>query len=66
MVSIPRRLYDRVREEVEKSGGSFATPDEYIAFVLDEVFGRGREKEQGLSKGEEDQVNRHLRDLGYS
>ena len=37
-VYISRELYERVKKEVEESGGEFKDVSEYIEFVLEELL----------------------------
>ena len=60
-VYIRRELYDRVKEEVEGSGGEFKSVEDYVEFVLEEIL-KEDEEEQVYSKEE---VKKRLRALGY-
>jgi len=62
-IKIPKRLYEKVKEEVEKSQGEFKSVEEYIVFVLEELL--REEEEQVYSKEEEEEIKKRLRALGY-
>ena len=53
-IEIRKDLYDRVKEEVERSEGEFKSVEEYIEFVLEELLSE-----------EEEEIKRRLRALGY-
>ena len=61
-VYIWRDLYERVRREVEGSGGEFESVEGYVEFILEEIL-KGDEEEQVYSKEEE--IKKRLRALGY-
>ena len=47
-VYIRRDLYERVRREVEESGGEFESVEGYVEFILEEIL-KGDEEEQVYS-----------------
>ena len=64
-VSLPAELYGKIEERLVSSG--FASVDEYVAFVLEEVLREeGEGEDKAFSAEEEEQVKRRLRALGYS
>lgn len=62
-VFLTAELYARIRERAKATG--FGSVDEYVTFVLEEVFKDEEEEETGLSKEEEEEVKKRLRSLGY-
>ncbi|MFC1904393.1 CopG family transcriptional regulator [Chloroflexota bacterium] len=63
-VPLPAELYDRIEEKVAATG--FGSVDEYVKFVLTEVLKEeGDEEGKALSKEEEVEVKKRLKDLGY-
>ena len=62
-VPIRKELYQKILLEVEKSQGEFKGAEEYVEFVLEELF--KEEKEEVYSKEEEEEIKRRLRALGY-
>ena len=63
-IEIPRRLYERIKKQVEESGGEFKSVEEYVVFVLEEVL-REEEAESVFTPEEEEEIKRRLRALGY-
>ncbi|MCD6509148.1 MAG: CopG family transcriptional regulator [Thermoprotei archaeon] len=63
-VYISRELYERVKKEVEESGGEFKDVSEYIEFVLEELL-KEENEEAVYTKEEEEEIKRRLRALGY-
>jgi len=63
-IYIPKSLYEKVKKQVEESGGEFKSVEEYIVFVLEELV---KEEEEGevYSPEEEEEIKRRLRALGY-
>ena len=62
-IEIRKDLYDRVKEEVERSEGEFKSVEEYIEFVLEELL--SEEEEEVYTEEEEEEIKRRLRALGY-
>ena len=62
-IEIRKDLYDRVKEEVERSEGEFKSVEEYIEFVLEELL--SEEEEEVYTEEEEEDIKRRLRALGY-
>ena len=60
VVSLPTELYGKVKERVRDT--EFASVDEYVTFVLEEVL---KEEEKVLSDEEEEEVKKRLKALGY-
>lgn len=64
VVSLPTELYGKVKERVRDT--EFASVDEYVIFVLEEVLKEeGAEEERAFTKEEEEEVKKRLRALGY-
>ncbi len=63
-VYISKELYEKVKKEVEESGGEFKSVEEYVEFVLQELL-KEEEEEQVYSKEEEEEIKRRLKALGY-
>lgn len=59
---ISRSVYEKAKEYVEKHGG-FASVEELIEFVLEEVL--SEEGSEVYSKEDEEKVKERLRSLGY-
>jgi len=64
-IYIPKNLYEKLRKQVEASGGEFKSVDEYIIFVLSEFVGEDEEEKGVYSPEEEEEIKRRLRALGY-
>jgi hypothetical protein len=64
-VRIPRSLYERILRYIRSGESKFATPDEYVAFVLNEILGDEPPKEAIYSPEDEAKIQEHLRRLGY-
>jgi len=62
-IHIPKRLYDKILEEVKKSQGEFKSVDEYVQFVLEELL--REEEEYTYTPEEEEEIKKRLRALGY-
>ena len=63
-VYIPRKLYERIKREIESTGG-FESVDEYVTFVLEELLSGEEHGEEAYSKEEEELIKERLRSLGY-
>ncbi len=61
-IYIPKKLYDKIAEEVEKSQGEFKSVEEYVKFVLEELL---KEEEYAFTPEEEEEIKKRLRALGY-
>lgn len=62
-IQIPRKLYEKVLKEVEKSHGEFKSVEEYVQFVLEELL--KEEEEYTYTPEEEEEIKKRLRALGY-
>ena len=63
-VNIPDALYAEIEKRVKESE-EFASVEEYITFVLEELLRDEEEEEYTLSEEEEEKVKERLRGLGY-
>lgn len=63
-IEIRKDLYEKIKEEIEKSEGEFKSVEEYVEFVLEELL-REEEEEQVYTEEEEEEIKRRLRALGY-
>jgi len=63
-VHISRELYEKAKRRVEESEGEFKSVDEFIEFVLRELF-EEEEEELTYTPEEEEEIKRRLRALGY-
>ena len=61
-VSLPAELYGKIEQRIV--GTEFDSVDEYVNFVLAEVF-KEEEAETSFSKEDEEEVKRRLKSLGY-
>jgi len=61
-VSLPAELYGKIEQRI--AGTEFDSVDEYVNFVLAEVF-KEEEAETSFSKEDEKEVKRRLKSLGY-
>ena len=61
-VSLSPKLYNTILNRVENSD-EFLTVDDYVSYVLTEIF--KNESEQNYSKEEEAEIEKNLKDLGY-
>ena len=61
-VSLSPKLYNTILNRVENSD-EFSTVDDYVSYVLTEIF--KNESEQNYSKEEEAEIEKNLKDLGY-
>ncbi|NPA86546.1 MAG: CopG family transcriptional regulator [Candidatus Diapherotrites archaeon] len=63
-VSIPKPLYDKIKELIEGTG--FTSVSDYVTYVLREIVASiEEEKEEVFSKEEEEKIKARLRALGY-
>ena len=61
-VLVPAELYSKIDERVRAT--DFGSVDEYVEFVLGEVF-KEEEEEKAFIEEDEKQVKKRLKDLGY-
>ena len=62
-VSIPEELYKSIEERVKDT--EFASVEDYVTFVLEEVIKDDDEEEMVFSEEDEEEVKKRLRALGY-
>ena len=62
-VFLSAELYGQIEERVKAT--SFGSVDEYVIFVLEEVFKEEEQEEGVFSKEEEEEVKKRLKGLGY-
>ena len=62
-VYLPAELYDRVKERAEST--DFASIEEYVTFVLQEVLKEEEPEEMAMDSEQEKEVKKRLRALGY-
>jgi len=63
-IYILKKLYEKIRQEVDKSQGEFKDVEEYIEFVLKELL-KEEEVDRIYSEEEEERIKERLRKLGY-
>jgi len=65
-IEISEEIYEKIKNVVEKSS-EFASVEDYVNFVLEEVLKDedGGEKKVVYSKEDEEKVKERLRGLGY-
>lgn len=66
-VEIPEEIYNKIKEIVDESE-EFASVEEYITFVLEEILKEDEEEseeEHVYSEEEEEEIKERLRSLGY-
>ena len=61
-VSLSPKLYNTILNRVENSD-EFSTVDDYVSYVLTEIF--KNESEKNYSQEEEEEIENNLKDLGY-
>lgn len=61
-VSLSTKLYNTILKRVENSN-EFSTVDDYVSYVLTEIL--KNELHQNYSKEEEEEIKKHLKDMGY-
>ncbi|RLF23869.1 MAG: CopG family transcriptional regulator [Thermoprotei archaeon] len=62
-VEIPKALYDKIKEFIDKHGG-FKSVEEFVCFVLEQVL-EEETTERPYTPEEEEEIKRRLRALGY-
>ncbi|HID06460.1 MAG TPA: CopG family transcriptional regulator [Armatimonadetes bacterium] len=63
-VEISKDLYEKIKKQVEESGGEFKSVEEFVEFVLREVV-EEEGSEAVYTPEEEEEIKRRLRSLGY-
>lgn len=61
-VSISKNIIELIKQRIEKTN-EFSNVDEYIEFLLKEFFETDNSK--SYTKEEEDEIRKHLKDMGY-
>ena len=61
-ISVSSKLYDVILRRVENSDDEFSSPDEYVDYILTELF---EEKSDTYTKEEQEEIQKKLRDMGY-
>lgn len=62
-IKISSKLYDLINDHVKNSKDEFNTIDEYIEYALSQIF--ENETNSQYSKNEEEEIKKHLKDMGY-
>ncbi len=63
IVYLPDQLYSKIEQRILNT--EFCSVDGYVAFVLEEVLKEVEEEGKTLSKEEEEEVKKRLREVGY-
>jgi len=63
-ISLPLPLINIIKERIEGTGMSSVSS--YVAFVLRQILSSGEESQELLNKGDEKEVKRKLKSLGYA
>lgn len=61
-ISISHKLFNKIQERLQKSGGEFNSVDSYVEYVLTELLD---DEPTSYTKDEEIEVEKHLKDMGY-
>jgi guanylate kinase len=62
-ISISSDMFEIISKRIEKSNQEFSSVDEYVEFILNEIFEKNSEKL--YDKEEEEEIRKHLQDMGY-
>ena len=62
-ISISSNMFKVISKRIEKSNQEFSSLDEYVEFILNEIFEENSEKP--YNKYEEEEIRKHLQDMGY-
>jgi len=62
-ISISLDMFEIISKRIEKSHQEFSSVDEYVEFILNEIFEKNSEKL--YDKEEEEEIRKHLQDMGY-
>lgn len=62
-ISISSDMFEIISKRIEKSNQEFSSVDEYVEFILNEIFEKKSEKL--YDKEEEEEIRKHLQDMGY-
>jgi Arc/MetJ-type ribon-helix-helix transcriptional regulator len=63
-INLPEELFTKIKAQAEKSG-EFATPEEYILFVLEQLVADTTGEATPYSAEDEAKVKARLEGLGY-
>ena len=61
-VSIPKPLYDKVKEQIGSTG--FTSVSDYVTYVLRALLSDNK-RDEGFSKNDEQKIKDRLKTLGY-
>jgi len=62
-ISISSDIIDSITKRIEKSNHEFTSVEEYIEFVLKQIL--EMDHSEIYSKDEEEEIRKHLKDMGY-
>ena len=62
-ISISSNMFKVISKRIEKSNQEFSSVDEYIEFILNEIFEEN--SEEPYNKDEEEEIRKHLQSMGY-
>ena len=62
-ISISKNLFDKIELKIKNPQAGFSTVDEYVEYVLTELFNEDEDKE--VSEEEAEQIREELKKLGY-
>ncbi len=62
-LKIPRPLYNRLKEVIDKSG--FSSVNEFIVYILRDLVSMDIGSKEELSKEETEAIKKRLKNLGY-
>ena len=62
-ISISSNMFKVISKRIEKSNQEFSSVDEYIEFILNEIFEEN--SEEPYNKDEEEEIRKHLQAMGY-
>lgn len=62
-ISISSNMFKVISKRIEKSNQEFSSVDEYVEFILNEIFEENSEKP--YNKDEEEEIRKHLQAMGY-
>lgn len=64
-INISKNLYDLILKRVHISNGEFSSIDEYIEFVLSELFNEQDNNVDEITSDEKEKIEEELRKMGY-
>ncbi len=62
-ISISSNMFKVISKRIEKSNQEFSSVDEYVEFILNEIFEEN--SEEPYNKDEEEEIRKHLQSMGY-